>query len=112
MGATAGAHRTWFHLLGLLIEQPSRNGVDALSEEEQDKQLSQLAVAIEQFLQSATLGEFAKRLRLLSTFERHVQAEVLSAPYQSAPLHLHLVASPASFLGPYWDATGRLWSCI
>ena len=75
-GCGAGAHRTWFHLLGLLIEQPSRSGVQGLPEEEQEQQLSQLAVAIEQFLQSATLGEFAKRLRLLSTFERHVQAQV------------------------------------
>lgn len=44
--------------------------------EEQDNQLSHLAVAIEQFLQSATIGEFDKRLRLLSTFQHHVQAEV------------------------------------
>ena len=73
---SAGAHRTWFHLLGLLIEQPSRGAVDSLPVEEQDAQLSQLAVAIEQFLQSATLGEFAKRLALLATFERHVQAQV------------------------------------
>ena len=72
----AGAHRTWFHLLGLLIEQPSRSAAQALPQEEQEAQLSQLAVAIEQFLQSATLGEFALRLRLLSTFERHVQAQV------------------------------------
>ena len=48
-----------------------------MSDEEQDSQLSHLAVAIEQFLQSATLGEYARRLRLLSTFERHVQADGL-----------------------------------
>ena len=76
MWLSEGAHRTWFHLLGLLIEQPTRKSVSAQSMEEQDSQLSHLAVAIEQFLQSATLGEFDKRLRLLSTFERHVQAEV------------------------------------
>lgn len=47
-------------------------------------------MAIEQFLQSATLGEFAKRLRLLSTFERHVQAEVRALQY-------HLVTSADPF---------------
>ena len=75
--------------MGLLIEAPTRSGITGQPPTEQDLQLGHLAVAIEQFLQSSTLGEFANRLRLLSTFERHVEAEVCltHVPTCSLPRH-------------------------
>ena len=58
------------------MEQPSADAAHGLPADERDARLSTLAVATEQFLQSATVGEFAARLRLLATFEAHARAKV------------------------------------
>lgn len=38
--------------------------------------LSSVAVALEQFMQTATLGEYTARLRLLASFRRHARVQV------------------------------------
>ena len=58
------------------MEQPSSDAAHALPPDERQARLSTLAVATEQFLQTATVGEFTARLRLLSTFEAHARAKV------------------------------------
>jgi hypothetical protein len=61
-------------------------------------------VAIEQFLQSATLGEFAKRLRLLSTFERHVQAEVCAVQHHTQPVFAAPDPTSRSAISAEWPS--------
>jgi len=58
------------------VEQPSADAVHGLPADERNARLSSLAVATEQFLQTATVGEFAARLRLLATFEVHARVKV------------------------------------
>ncbi len=60
------------------MEQPSADAVHELPADERNARLSSLAVATEQFLQTATVGEFAARLRLLATFEAHARVKVCS----------------------------------
>ena len=55
----AGAHRSWFHLYRMLMA-PSEANADAAELD--------MAVAVEQFMQSATLGEYQRRLDLIWTF--------------------------------------------
>lgn len=57
----AGAHRSWFHLYRMLM-MPAGT-VDEADAAEQDK-----AVSVEQFMQSATLGEYQSRLDLIWSF--------------------------------------------
>lgn len=57
----AGAHQAWFHLHGLLSTLQSEAAASSGS-------LAQgFAAAVEQFLQSATVGEFARRLDMVQT---------------------------------------------
>lgn len=69
----AGAHKAWFHLYRLImLPQPPAElpAADAAGEQEQEQgmQAQQRAVAAEQFMQSAPLGEYASRLGLLWAF--------------------------------------------
>ena len=73
----AGAHRSWFHLYRMLmLPRPQPDGAppdDATGAQhaeldEQQKQQQQRAVAVEQFMQSAPLGEYQRRLDLLWAF--------------------------------------------
>ncbi len=59
-----GAHRTWFHLYRLVLEQPP----EADAEEEGRQQIQQVAVAVEQFLQTSTVGEYEQRLNMVWSF--------------------------------------------
>ena len=59
-----GAHRTWFHLYRLVLEQPP----EAATEEEGRHQIQQVAVAVEQFLQTSTVGEYEQRLNMVWSF--------------------------------------------
>lgn len=55
----AGANSSWFHLFRmLLINDSSEDEAAAVS----------VATTVEQFLQTASLGEFEKRLDMISTF--------------------------------------------
>ena len=57
---TAGAHASWFHLHRLLLP----NHETALDRSHAES----LSVAMEQFMQSSSLGEFQRRLDLLWSF--------------------------------------------
>jgi len=59
-----GADRTWFHLYRLVLEQPP----EADAEEEGRQQIQQVAVAVEQFLQTSTVGEYEQRLNMVWSF--------------------------------------------
>ncbi len=74
-----GAHRTWFHLYRLVLEQPP----EADAEEEERQQIQQVAAAVEQFLQASTVGEYEQRLNMVWSFRwvssYHVQWTVDTA---------------------------------
>ncbi|KAL0028971.1 hypothetical protein WJX77_009058 [Trebouxia sp. C0004] len=72
----AGAHRTWFHLYRLVLEQPP----EAHAEEEGRQQIQQVAIAVEQFLQTSTVGEYEQRLNMVWSFRCHalVQCQIQS----------------------------------
>ncbi len=74
-----GAHRTWFHLYRLVLEQPP----EADAEEEERQQIQQVAAAVEQFLQTSTVGEYEQRLNMVWSFRwvssYHVQWTVDTA---------------------------------
>ena len=91
----AGANRTWFHLLELLVEQPAADAEHVLPLDERQARLSTLAVATEQFLQTATIGEFGARLRLLTTFEAHARAKVTFMVCCGDPQWIVLLCTPA-----------------
>ena len=55
----AGAHRSWFHLYRMLM---MHGAADSIAGEHD------MAIAVEQFMQSATLGEYQRRLHLMWTF--------------------------------------------
>lgn len=59
-----GAHRTWFHLYRLVLERPP----EAHTEEEMQQQTQQVAAAVEQFLQTSTVGEYEQRLNMVWSF--------------------------------------------
>ncbi|KAL0049173.1 hypothetical protein WJX82_008148 [Trebouxia sp. C0006] len=72
----AGAHCTWFHLYRLVLEQPP----EVHAEEEERQQIQQVAAAVEQFLQTSTVGEYEQRLNMVWSFRCHalVQSQVHS----------------------------------
>lgn len=59
-----GAHCTWFHLYRLVLEQPP----EVHAEEEERQQIQQVAAAVEQFLQTSTVGEYEQRLNMVWSF--------------------------------------------
>lgn len=63
----AGAHRTWFHLYRLVLEQP-QEPPEAQPEEAAHQQVQQVALAVEQFLQTSTVGEYDRRLNMVWSF--------------------------------------------
>ena len=60
----AGAHRTWFHLYRLVLENPQT----PQSGEQAQQQTEQVGLAVEQFLQTSTVGEWEQRLDMLWSF--------------------------------------------
>ena len=54
----AGAHSSWFHLFRILIQDSGAEGTSP----------AEAAVLAEQFLQTSTTGEFARRLSMLEAF--------------------------------------------
>ena len=62
-----GAHRTWFHLYRLVMEQPGEGETEG-REEEAQQQTQQVALAVEQFLQTSTVGEYEQRLNMVWSF--------------------------------------------
>ena len=60
----AGAHRTWFHLYRLVLEHPQV----FQRQQEAQQQIEQVGLAIEQFLQTSTVGEWEQRLDMLWSF--------------------------------------------
>ncbi len=83
-----GANQSWFHLYEL-VQPPALNsegpGVaddgsaansSATAAASREDALSSVAVALEQFMQTATLGEYTARLRLLASFRRHARVQV------------------------------------
>jgi hypothetical protein len=69
----AGAHQSWFHLYEL-VQPPADDGIGAVD----DEALSTVGTALEQFMQTATLGEYSARLALLASFQRHASMQVNS----------------------------------
>eukprot|EP00884_Botryococcus_braunii_P010665 jgi/Botrbrau1/195/Bobra.0022s0175.1 len=69
----AGAHRMFFHLRRLLLVPPeagsgSGTASDGRIEEGGTAGIADVAIAIEQFLQTSTLGEFERRLNMVWSF--------------------------------------------
>ena len=63
----AGAHSTWFHLYRLVLEQPP--DMHATAEEGlQQERVQRVALAVEQFLQTSTVGEYEQRLSMVWSF--------------------------------------------
>ena len=63
----AGAHSTWFHLYRLVLEQPP--DIPATAEKgQQQEQVQRVALAVEQFLQTSTVGEYEQRLSMVWSF--------------------------------------------
>lgn len=54
----AGAHRSWFHLYRLIVADQNRS----------PESYQETATILEKFLQTASLGEFERRLDMLATF--------------------------------------------
>ncbi len=54
----AGAHKSWFHLFRMLLARPV---MDAQA-------LQEAATTLEQFLQTASLGEYGARLDMVGSF--------------------------------------------
>lgn len=73
--AAAGANQSWFHLYEV-VQPPAaaEAGDDAAADAEEA--LSAAGTTLEQFMQTATLGEFAARLALLAAFRRHAAVQV------------------------------------
>jgi hypothetical protein len=63
----AGADESWFHLYQIVQPAESTGTVE--------DDVTSSAVALEQFMQTATLGEYSPRLQLLLSFK--AQAKVL-----------------------------------
>ena len=104
-GVPAGAHRSWFHLYRVLMSAdaaagntlppgangastdhaPAANGgVPAGDLQGQgdpgERRRRSAAVAVEQFVQTAPLGEFERRLELLTSFRRGTRALSVHMP--------------------------------
>ena len=67
MRVAAGAHSTWFHLYRLVLEQPP-DMQDTAEEGQQQDRLHRAALAVEQFLQTSTVGEYEQRLSMVWSF--------------------------------------------
>ena len=83
----AGAHRTWFHLYRLVLEQPPDMHITAEAGQEEER-VQRVALAVEQFLQTSTVGEYEQRLSMVWSF-RFVPAPITSlfrVPFQEAPV--------------------------
>ena len=63
-----GAHRTWFHLYRLVMEQLGEGEAEEAKQEEAQQQTQQVALAVEQFLQTSTVGEYEQRLSMVWSF--------------------------------------------
>lgn len=67
----AGAHSTWFHLYRLVLEPPQdvqstpQEGQEETGEKER---VQRVALAVEQFLQTSTVGEYEQRLNMVWSF--------------------------------------------
>jgi hypothetical protein len=72
----AGAHQSWFHLYEVV--QPPAVDMGDLDAADGDA-LSAAGTALEQFMQTATMGEYSARLALLASFQRHAAAQVRSS---------------------------------
>lgn len=67
----AGAHSTWFHLYRLVLEQPQgvpSTAQEGLGEKAEAERVQQVALAVEQFLQTSTVGEYEQRLSMVWSF--------------------------------------------
>jgi hypothetical protein len=82
----AGAHRSWFHLYRVLLLEDARDGAarapgaDAGADGgavDGAAARRSAAVAVEQFVQTAPLGEFERRLELLHSFRRGAASSAL-----------------------------------
>jgi hypothetical protein len=71
----AGAHQSWFHLYEV-VQPPVTDAADNSGIADEVEVLSAAATALEQFMQTATLGEYSARLALLASFQRHASAQV------------------------------------
>jgi hypothetical protein len=71
----SGAHQSWFHLYEV-VQPPAVDMAD--SEAADGDALSAAGTALEQFMQTATMGEYSARLALLASFCRHAAAQVNS----------------------------------
>ncbi len=75
--APAGADQSWFHLYE--VTAPEGDGTD------EDEKVAAAAVALEQFMQTAPLGEYVARLQLLASFRRQSQ---VGSQGSSLPSHM------------------------
>ncbi len=79
----AGAHRSWFHLYRVLLLEDGRDGAarapgaNGNGAADGEAVRRSAAVAVEQFVQTAPLGEFERRLELLHSFRRGAALSML-----------------------------------
>lgn len=64
----AGAHSTWFHLYRLVVKQPSDMQPTTAEEGQEEQRVQRVALAVEQFLQTSTVGEYEQRLSMVWSF--------------------------------------------
>ena len=72
-GMVAGANQSWFHLYEV-VQPPAVDTAELNADG--GVALSAAGTALEQFMQTATLGEYSARLALLASFRRHAAAQV------------------------------------
>ena len=66
----AGAYQTWFHLYRLIFgaSEAAQDSEGSSAEAQQAQQVQQVALAVEQFLQTSTVGEYRQRLDMIWSF--------------------------------------------
>lgn len=95
----AGANQSWFHLYEVVQPPAADTLVDAGDAAAVEDALSAAGTTLEQFMQTATLGEYAARLALLASFHRHasVQVDLRKVPQE-----------PIGFMAPPWRSSCTL----
>ena len=76
----AGAHSTWFHLYRLVLEQPSDMQPTTAEEGQEEQRVQRVALAVEQFLQTSTVGEYEQRLSMVWSFRCALYTPVTVLP--------------------------------
>ena len=78
----AGANQSWFHLYEV-VQPPAVDPAELNADG--GVALSAAGTALEQFMQTAMLGEYSARLALLASFRRHAAAQVRAMSMSQSP---------------------------